>query len=255
MTDITSTGNRLVVETAKLHQKKYRNQSGLFLLEGEKAISEAVSAGIEVQNLFVMDGQKEKYCNNLSIEKIKTVNLAVMKKLSTTDTPPEAAAVCVQRQYTLSDIDKFTKIAALENIRDAGNLGTIIRSAAAFRIEGLVLCGDCIDLYNPKVVRSAAGNLFKLPIVSVGAVKDLKKLSGKRTYIATVVNHNDAVSPDNLDFAKSFVLMTGSEADGLTKEAVDMADVKTTIKISDRVESLNLSIAASILFYIAGMQN
>ena len=91
MTDITSTGNRLVVETAKLHQKKYRNQSGLFLLEGEKAISEAVSAGIEVQNLFVMDGQKEKYCNNLSIEKIKTVNLAVMKKLSSRDSPAVSA--------------------------------------------------------------------------------------------------------------------------------------------------------------------
>lgn len=259
MTDITSTGNRLVVETVKLHKKKYRNQTGLFLLEGYKPIEEACNTGIEIKTVFVNEEQKEKY-NFLNKdekikEKIKTVNAAVMKKLSTTDTPPEAVAVCAQRQYTLSDIKGFNKIAVLENIKDAGNLGTIIRSAAAFGIEGLVLCGDCIDVYNPKVVRSAAGNLFRIPLVYISSVEELKTVTDKTTYIATVVNHSDAVAPEKIDFTKPFVLLLGSEADGLSQKAIEMSDIKTTIKISDKVESLNLSIAASILFYIAGMQN
>ena len=156
---------------------------------------------------------------------------------------------------SIEEIKNQHKIVLLENIKDAGNLGTIIRSAAAFKMDAIVLCGDCIDLYNPKVVRSTAGNLFKLPVAKTDSIKQLSDHTGNRTYIATVVNNDGAVPPEKLDFTKPFVLMLGSEANGLTKEAVKISDIQTTIKISSKVESLNLSIAASVLFYIAGMNS
>lgn len=248
MTDITSTTNRQIIESAKLHQKKYRNQSGLFLLEGYKPIEEAFHANVEMLVVYTKEELKTKY--DFCKEKIKTVNDAVLKKLSTTDSPAEAVAIGVQKKYTFDK--NLSKIALLENIKDAGNLGTIIRSAAAFGIEELILCGDCIDMYNPKVVRSAAGNLFKIPILNIESIEELNEMADRMTYIATVVNHPDVVSPDKLDFSKPFVLMLGSEADGLTQKAINISDIKTTIEISNKVESLNLSIAASVLFYIAG---
>ena len=253
MADITSTNNRMIVETVKLHQKKYRNSSGLFLLEGKKSIEEAFKAGVDIQTVFVKEENAGKF--SYLKEKIKTVNDAVIKKLSTTDSPPEIAAVARQVWSTIEDIKSQHKIVLLENIKDAGNLGTIIRSAAAFKMDAIILCGDCIDLYNPKVVRSTAGNLFKLPVVKTDSIKQIAEHAGNRTYIATVVNYSRAVPPEKLDFTKPFVLMLGSEADGLTKDAVKISDVKTTIKISSKVESLNLSIAASVLFYIAGMNS
>ena len=250
MIDITSTNNRQVVEIAKLHQKKYRSSTGLFLLEGFKPISEAYASGIEIQIVLTDEAHKEKY--NFANEKIKTVNEAVLKKLSTTDSPAEAVAVGLQRQCPVDGIRKLSKIALLENIKDAGNLGTIIRSAAAFGIEAIILCGDCIDLYNPKVVRSTAGNLFKIPIIKLDSIKNLREIFPEKVFIATVVNHDEILQPEQIDFSKPFILMLGSEAEGLTNEAINTSDIKTTIPISENVESLNLSIAASVLFYIAG---
>lgn len=253
MTDITGTGNRLVVDTTKLHQKKYRSETGLFLLEGYKPIQEAFSAGVKINTVFVTEGHIQKY--NFIQSKIKTVSEAVMKKISTTDSPAEAVAVAVQKVYDISDFKDLNRIALIENIKDAGNLGTIIRSACAFGIDGIVLCGECIDLYNPKVVRSTAGNLFKLPVVKIPSVFEARSLMEEKTFIATVVDGSDIVAPEKIDFSKQYVLMLGSEADGLSNEAIQLADIKTTIKISSAVESLNLSIAASVLFYIAGNKN
>ena len=223
------------------------------MLEGEKPVEEAFKAGIDIQTVFVKEENAGKF--SYLKEKIKTVNDAVIKKLSTTDSPPEIAAVGRQVWSSIEEIKNQHKIVLLENIKDAGNLGTIIRSAAAFKMDAIVLCGDCIDLYNPKVVRSTAGNLFKLPVAKTDSIKQLSDHAGNRTYIATVVNNDGAVPPEKLDFTKPFVLMLGSEANGLTKEAVKISDIQTTIKISSKVESLNLSIAASVLFYIAGMNS
>lgn len=137
----------------------------------------------------------------------------------------------------------------IENIKDAGNLGTILRSAAAFGFEGVILAGDTIDIYNPKVVRSAVGGLFKIPVIKVNSVK--YAVFQGYNYIASVVNRKNVKNPEEIDYSRPFVLMLGSEADGLSEEAIETADILTTIPISEKTESLNLSCAASILFYIS----
>ena len=248
MLEITSVSNSKVKETVKLHQKKYRTETGLFLIEGYKPIYEAFSEKIEIETVFTT----EKYLKKFAFvkDKIVLVTDAVMEKISTTDSACEAVAVAKQINISLENIKNKTRIALLENTKDAGNLGTLMRSAAAFNIDAIILCGDTIDPYNPKVVRSTVGGLFKVPFVKAdfSKVKDTFK---NHNFIATVVNHKEVVEPHTIDYTKPFVIMLGSEADGLTQEAVDAANIKTTIPISKNTESLNLSVAGSILFYIS----
>ena len=251
MLEITSVSNSKVKETVKLHQKKYRTETGLFLIEGYKPIHEAFSEKIEIETVFTT----EKYLKKFAFvkDKIVLVTDAVMEKISTTDSACEAVAVAKQINISLENIKNKTRIALLENTKDAGNLGTLMRSAAAFKINAIILCGDTIDPYNPKVVRSTVGGLFKVPFVKTdfSKVKDTFK---NHNFIATVVNHKEVVEPQTIDYTKPFVIMLGSEADGLTQEAVESANIKTTIPISKNTESLNLSVAGSILFYISAME-
>ena len=251
MQEITSVSNNLIKETAKLQQKKYRKQLQKFLLEGQKPIFEAISSNVKIENIFVTPKLVEKFSSEHSLkDKIILVNDVVMAKIATTESVPEAVAVAQQPVYKIEDFQNFKKIVMLENIKDSGNLGTIIRSAAAFGVDGIVLCGDTTDIFNPKVVRSAVGALYKIPIVKT-ELSTGKSLFKCHNFIATVVKHDDIKSPKEIDFSQPFVLMFGSEADGLTDEAIGIADMKTTIPMSNLTESLNLSVAASIMFYIS----
>ena len=232
MTEITSVQNEKIKETVKLQQKKYRNEKGLFLIEGHKPIFEAFVEKAEICTVFTT----QKYLEKFEFVKDKIIIVAV--------------AIAKQVNITLESIKQKTRIALLENTKDAGNLGTLLRSAAAFGIEAVVLCGDTIDRYNPKVVRSTVGALFKVPVVKA-TVNDVKKQFGSHNFIATVVNGNDVKKPDTINYSKPFVIMLGSEADGLTQEALMTANTKTTIPMAKNTESLNLSVAGSILFYLS----
>ena len=166
--EITSVNNELVKETVKLQQKKYRENK--FLLEGFKAVEEAHLSGLKFERAFVEKNKRGKYLF-LNCEVIET-NEAVLKKISTTNTPPEIVAVAYQKENSFEKLGN--KVILLENIRDLGNLGTIIRTAVAFGIDSIVLYGETVDLYNPKVVRSAVGNLWKINIVQIFNLKVLK---------------------------------------------------------------------------------
>lgn len=248
MEEITSVSNNKIKETAKLHQKKYRNEKGLFLLEGFKPIKEAFDAGVDIECVFTTSKYLCKF--DFMKEKIIQVSQPVLEKISTTESVPEAAAVAKQRKYSLSDIKDKKRILLIENIKDAGNLGTLVRSACAFSIDSVVLCGETVDIYNPKVVRSTVGAMFKLPIVKA-PLEDVKKVFGHAKFIASVVNHKDIVTPESINYNEPFVLMLGSEAYGLSDNAINTSDIKTTIAISCNTESLNLSTAGSILLYIS----
>lgn len=247
MQEITSASNEKIKDTVKLHQKKYRNEKGLFLIEGYKPIFEANSEKAEILTVYTTKKHVEKF--EFVQDKIILVTDAIMEKISTTDTPPEAVAVAKQIVKTLDDVKDKTRIALLENVKDAGNLGTLLRSAAAFKIEAVILSGDTIDQFHPKAVRSTVGALFKVPVVKA-PLNEVKNTFKNHSFIAAVVNYADIVNPESIDYKKSFVVMLGSEADGLTKEAVDISTVKTTIPMSNSTESLNLSVAGSILFYL-----
>ena len=241
--EITSVNNELVKECVKLQQKKYRQSTGKFLLEGYKAIKEACDFGIKLEHVFVENSKIEQYkfIQNNIIE----TNSAVLKKISTTESAPEAVAIGVQKDYQIENIGH--KVVLLEDIKDAGNLGTIIRSSVAFGAEGIVLYGDCIDLYNPKVVRAAVGNLWKIPVIHI---TDFAQLEGKfNNYmrIATLPRANEYLK--SFKSAEKMLLMFGSEANGLSDELIKFSTDDLKIEMNKEVESLNLATSVSVVLY------
>ena len=234
---ITSVNNELVKETAKLLQKKYRKD--LFLLEGGKCIEEAVNSGLEIVHVFVEEGEDLfKDFEN----KIETTE-AVLSKISSTETPPKAVAVAKKIKREWSHL--YKKVILLEGIKDAGNLGTILRSACAFNIDAVVLYGDTVDLYNPKCVRSTVGNLWKIPVF------EMNDLSVFENYerVATLPKSNNTIWLKDYIPQDKVLIMFGSEASGLSEELKNFATNNVTIEMSDKVESLNLSISAGIFMY------
>lgn len=248
--DITAVNNKLVKEVAKLHQRKYRQDSGRFLLEGNKVISEAMNSGIEIEHLFVL----EKSLNNYTFKRLTpiTTSEAVLKKISTTDTPPDIVAVGIQPKYNLDKLHLASKVILLDRISDAGNLGTIIRSSVAFGIDAIILYGTTVDLYNPKCVRSAVGNLWKIDVYNFDDIKSLDKYFNNFERIATLPKSINSLWLDNWEPKEKTLVMFGAESDGLCKELKDYATENVTIEMSDNVESLNLSISAGIIGYKLG---
>ena len=256
MEKITSVNNELVKETVKLQQKKYRDKENKFLLEGFKSIEEAFNAGIEIEYVFTTDDKRYKFLNSpqnvdpVSQRGYPTVFLTtetVLKKISTTDSAPDAVGVAAKRSYTLKDLKGLKKIVLLENIKDLGNLGTILRTSVAFGADAIVLYGrECTDLYNPKCVRSSVGNLWKIPVVYIDNFNDLN-IFEKFDKVATLPHATQHLR--DLSVKTPMLLMFGSEADGLSGELINFSTKKVKIEMSSKVESLNLSVSCGVILY------
>ena len=241
--EITSVNNELVKETVKLQQKKYRK--GKFLLEGYKAIKEAFDCGIKLEKIFVNKNKISEY--DFAKDIIIETNEAVLKKLGTTESAPEAIAVGFQKVYDINILKAVKKVLVLENIKDLGNLGTIIRSSVAFGAEAIVLFGESVDIYNPKSVRASVGNLWKIPIIHIKDLDELKEIFADFERIATL--------PRSKNMLKTFkiktpsLIMFGSEADGLSDELVNFSTDSVKIEMAQTVESLNLATSVSVILY------
>lgn len=246
MQEITSVNNDLVKETVKFQQKKYRDKENKFLLEGFKSIEEAFNAGIEIEYAFVLKEKAEQY--KFLGEKVILTSEPVLKKISTTDSAPDAVAVGVKKHYDNSILNSAKKVVLLENIKDLGNLGTILRTSTAFGADAVVLFGsECADLYNPKCVRSSVGNLWKIPVLYIRDIHELEKYFSDFQRIATL--------PRAEKYLKDFkcndkcLIMFGSEADGLSDELVNFSTDSVKIEMASSVESLNLSISCAVVLY------
>ena len=151
-----------------------------------------------------------------------------------------------QIKFKPEDIQSKNKIILLENIKDSGNLGTIIRTCCALDVEAIILAGETVDIYNPKTIRSAVGNMFKIPFLEVQSVEDAKKILPQHKFYATVVPQNGTKSIKDIKINEKSVILFGSEAFGLSENAIRICDENITIPISQNVESLNLSTAVTI---------
>lgn len=245
--EITSVNNETIKEVAKLQQKKYRDDSKRFLLEGLKAIEEAFNADIEIEQIFVLKEKAFHY--SFLEEKIVYVTEPVLKKLSTTDSAPDAVAVGKQKIYDISCLKNAKRIALFENIKDLGNLGTILRTATAFSLDGIILYGNTVDLYNPKCVRASVGNLWKTPVIQLKDFSNLQEYFKDYTRIATLPKSEDSIYLKDFKPQDKILVMFGAEADGLSQELINFATDKVTIEMDNKVESLNLSMSAGIIFY------
>ena len=245
MQEITSVNNDLVKEFVKLQQKKYRDKENKFLLEGKKCVEEAYNAGINIECAFVLKENFKEY--KFLDDKIILTCEAVLKKISTTDSAPEIVAIAQKKETQIPNNAK--KIVLLENIKDLGNLGTILRTSAAFGADGVVLYGDeCADMYNPKCVRSSVGNLWKIPVAYMQSLKELQENFSNFERIATLPRAKQYLK-QYTTVQKPTLVMFGSEADGLSEELIKFSTQSIKIEMADNVESLNLSVSCAIVLY------
>ena len=248
-----------VRSVAKLAKREARLTTGLFLLEGPQAVSEALTYRPElVVELFATPTSLDRY-NGIADAAIAAgvdvefVSEQVLDAMADTVTPQGIVAVCHQFPTSVKDILRASKLVAiLEEVRDPGNAGTIIRAADAAGADGVILTGRSVDLYNPKVVRASTGSIFHLP-VAVGV--ELESVLEKARESGLTVIAADIKGEDLLAARKSGVLdgptawPFGNEARGLSDEHYALADRAITVPIYGHAESMNLATAASVCLY------
>ena len=251
---ITANNNSKIKETkALLTSSKERKNSGLFVLEGVRLCCDALKSGCEIKSVFCTEQSIEKYGDDIdllkgSCENFYTVSNDVLKTISDTVTP-QGVVCTVAMKHNDFEYEKGKKYIALDTVQNPDNLGAISRTAEAFGIDGLVICGGC-DIYNPKALRASMGALFRLPIrVCQGLEKEIEKCKKVGINSFATVPDRDAKDITKTDFSKGALCIIGNEGNGVSKEIIDLCDEKITIKMSGRAESLNAAAAASITMW------
>lgn len=263
---INSKSNEKVKFVKSLNDKKFRNKSNSYYLEGIKVVSEVLfSKNINDINFIMYSKEILNNVNNgiLELEKIikkceeKSILLYEVEKnileyICDTVTPQGILCVLNRKNKKLIEEVNITSnqnIFILDGIQDMGNLGTIIRNAASFNIESIICLENTADVYSPKVLRSTMGNIFKVNIFYENFENTLKVLK-ENNYILVGTSLNDTKTIDELDFSKKIAFVFGNEANGISKKVLDCCDEKIKIEMNSQVDSLNVSVASGIVGYI-----
>ena len=235
---ITSLNNPTIKEISKLKNKKYRDLTNTYLVEGDHLVEEAYKNNILTKIILLED----TICN-YDIEKIY-VTKEVMKKLTELDTPNKIIGIVKKN----TPLPIGNKILILDNIQDPGNLGTIIRSSVAFDIDTIVLSPNTVDIYNPKVIRSTQGMIFYTNIITLELKEFINEIKTKN-YTIFGTNVRNGKNIKEITLPEKFALVLGNEGQGVSKEIESLCDDNIYIKMSSKCESLNVSVATSILLY------
>lgn len=237
---ITSLENKKIKEYFKLKNKKNRHLKKMYIVEGSHLVLDAYSKGLLLDILVL-----ENYQIDLDIKiEINYVTKEIMKKLSNLDSIPSLIGVVKMHdeKNVLGD-----RVLLLDDIQDPGNLGTIIRSALAFNITDIVLGLNTVDLYNDKVIRSTQGMIYSINIIRKDLFQVIKELKSNN-YIILGTNVKDGVDV-SLVKENKYALIVGNEGNGVKSELQDLCDMNLYIKMNSQCESLNVSVATSILLY------
>ena len=253
---ISSTSNTQVKQVIALQTKaKTRRESKQFVVEGLRLVSEVPADRLE--KLYVTESFLAEHPEFSEGYYPEIVTDAVMKAMSDTQTPQGILGVVRQQEYTIREMCKGEKaplLLILENLQDPGNLGTIMRTAEAAGVNGVIMSRDTVDIYNPKVVRSTMGAIFRLPFAYVDdlfGVMEQCRCMGITTYAAHLLGKN---THDLEDYRKGSAFLIGNEGNGLTDELSQKADVWIRIPMAGQAESLNAAVAAAVLSYEAARQ-
>ena len=265
-TYISSRTNPLVTSLAKLDDSKFRRSEGLFLAEGIK-LSEEAAGMPEIRYILIRsdDGLADERIVRIAEQhpasaKVCVLSAAAFDKITTEKSPqgiitvlavPERIHHFVSGELSRTDLESMRgkRILALDSVRDPGNLGTMIRTAAAFGYDTLCLIG-CADIYNPKTVRAAMGALFRTNIYVCDSVTDAfvpLKSDGHRVIAAALGEHVLTLGVDPL--REDDCVVIGNEGHGVSAETLSLADAVMRIPMGETTESLNAATAASVIMW------
>ncbi|MTH52903.1 RNA methyltransferase [Bacillus mangrovi] len=246
MKRIESVQNPRVKQWRKLHTRKERDKTGTFLAEGFHLVEEALKNKELVAEVITGETTLIPKDWNLDHTDIYLVTDEILTSLSETETPQGIFAVC--RQNKVQDDPQWKRVLLLDAVQDPGNLGTIIRTADAAGIDGIVLGEGTVDPYNAKTVRSSQGSVFHIPLAKGQLGEWISRLNGRQIPVYGTALEG-AVSYKEAESKEAFALLLGNEGKGVSPEWLEMTNQNLYIPIYGGAESLNVAIAAGILMY------
>ncbi|OEH91883.1 TrmH family RNA methyltransferase [Bacillus solimangrovi] len=248
MKHIQSAKNQQVKLWKKLHQKKYRDETNMFLIEGKHLVEEAIKGEQAFEAILVQDDEvMPPMLQNMNSE-LYIVSRDVMQAICDTKTPQGIAAICKITNGTEIKNDNYSKLLLVDGVQDPGNLGTLIRTADAVGLDGIIISEGSADIYNSKVVRSTQGSLFHIPVIKGDLIEWIERLE-KNSVSVFGSALEGAVPYGEISAQERFALVVGNEGSGVRKELLDRTSQNLYVPIYGQAESLNVAIASGILLY------
>ena len=254
MQRISSKDNSLIKHIKRLKEKKYRDEYGEYVVEGLKLIKEALQENADIKHIVVCDGcdNSEMIESHLKYEMARLdfiyVPQNIFKLLSDVENPQGVLAV-IGKPNKEADINLNEDIIlALDDIQDPGNLGTILRTADSVGLKQILVSKGTADAYNPKVVRSTMGAIFRVKVIECDNLKETLKLLQSKEYKVMTTSLKAKKTIYEVDYKKKIIVI-GNEANGVSKEILNLADEKVIIPMLGKTESLNASVATGVILY------
>jgi TrmH family RNA methyltransferase len=254
---ITSNQNPRIKNALLLKERRERDSTGLFLVEGYRELKRAADQQIAFATLFVCEelflGENEEaLIRQIQAKGAEIISCAphVFQKLSYRDRPDGLVGIAKQMKRTLADLPKKTNpfFIVAESIEKPGNLGTILRSADAVGVDGVIVCDRCTDIYNPNVVRASVGTLFTIPVVEASSAETLEWLQKQQIQIVAATPAAKQTFTE-APLSGPVAIVVGTEQLGLTQSWMQNADIQVSIPMRGVADSLNVSAATTLLLY------
>lgn len=244
---IESTSNHIYKSTKKLLATGTRKKTRTFIIEGERIVRDAIKNGASVEYVILAD-------DDISFDELKNIKTYQMphKLFDTLKSTVNSQGILAVVRYTEADFDKIDFSAGgcylyLDSVTDPGNMGTILRTADAFGISGVIISAGCVDVYNPKVLRSTMSGIFNIKLYfDEGTALDSFRKNG---YKITGAFLDGTGIEQGIDYTEKSVVVMGNEANGISEEIEKFCDEKITIPMTGGAESLNVSVACGIILY------
>lgn len=255
---LTSLQNERVKEIVRLRNRKERDETGTFIIEGFREVKRAIDSGVQIQTIF--------YCPSYFLEsgprrilenaccRITECSEEVFNKISYRDSPDGLLAIAPQMKRPLAELDQLLAskpapfLVIAESIEKPGNLGTILRSCDAAGVHAVLLCDPTTDIYNPNAVRSSVGTLFSIPVFQLDAAQAFTYLKEKKIAIVAATPHA-TMEYTQADFKVPLAVAVGAEQFGLTETWMKHADIKVQIPMHGIADSLNVASATTLVLY------
>lgn len=243
---ILSPQNETIKKAVKLNQKKYRAEFGMFIVEGERSVKEALASSYEIEKIIMTesfyDAHGESFGDSLSI----VTTEKIFSTISDTKTPQGILAIVkTPDSKTLSG----NRYIYCDCVQDPGNAGTIIRSADAFGFDGVIFSEGSVDVFSPKVIRASMGSVFHIAVMEQTPFEFLQTAKSEQYFITASALYGESVHIEKMKKKEKQIFVVGNEGNGVSEEILNLADEIVHIPMCGMAESLNVGVAASILMY------
>lgn len=262
MIRLTGSQNPLIKEVRALKNKNSREEKGLYFIEGFRFVTEALKGNVSIRYVVVSETFSAESGSEELLKKLDDIALksyivpdSLFASISDTQSPQGILAVLSLEKKILKGAElSGNLLVILDSIKDPGNMGTIIRTADAAGCEGVIIPDGCVDVYNPKVLRSTMGSVYHVPIYHCSNVSEAMEIVKKSGFLLCASHLEGSISLYESDLSGKVALIIGSEADGIGVETAENSDILLRIPMEGRAESLNASVAAGIMIFEAVRQ-